>query len=168
MKTILLICLSIILLAGWSGKVVSVHDGDTITVQRQDGTKERIRLFGVDCPELKRKGYWESQPYSRKATDFVKAIFANENSVKVSIWEMGESYGRVVGGVITLYDGHTLQEELVQAGLAWVDTKYCKRSIKECKNWTALQKEAQKQKLGLWRDGGPVPPWVWRGKPRDR
>ena len=34
----------------WSGKVVSVADGDTITVLR-DKELARIQLYGIDCPE---------------------------------------------------------------------------------------------------------------------
>jgi endonuclease YncB( thermonuclease family) len=35
---------------GFSGKVVGVSDGDTITVLR-DRTPVKIRLRGIDCPE---------------------------------------------------------------------------------------------------------------------
>jgi endonuclease YncB( thermonuclease family) len=36
--------------ADFSGKVVSITDGDTIKVMH-DGGAERIRLWGIDCPE---------------------------------------------------------------------------------------------------------------------
>jgi len=34
----------------WSGEVVGITDGDTITVLR-DKEQVRIRLYGIDCPE---------------------------------------------------------------------------------------------------------------------
>jgi len=34
----------------WSGKVVSVTDGDTIKVLH-DGKEKKIRLYGIDTPE---------------------------------------------------------------------------------------------------------------------
>lgn len=34
----------------WIGKVVGVSDGDTINVMH-DGKTEKIRLYGIDCPE---------------------------------------------------------------------------------------------------------------------
>jgi len=37
----------------WTGKVVGVSDGDTITVMH-DGKGEKIRLYGVDTPEKSR------------------------------------------------------------------------------------------------------------------
>lgn len=37
----------------WPGYVVSVHDGDSVRVRRaDDGQEVRIRIYGVDCPEL--------------------------------------------------------------------------------------------------------------------
>ncbi len=54
---ILLILLSSLLLlvlpalaADFTGRVVGVSDGDTITVLH-NGQGERIRLHGIDCPE---------------------------------------------------------------------------------------------------------------------
>ena len=38
------------LLWSWSGKVAGVIDGHTIT-GLHEGRGERIRLFGIDCPE---------------------------------------------------------------------------------------------------------------------
>src|SRR5436189_24155 len=34
-----------------SARVLSVHDGDTITVQLED-RKEKVRLIGIDAPEI--------------------------------------------------------------------------------------------------------------------
>ena len=48
-----LLALSLFLLpatAAWSGNVVGVIDGDSITVLH-DGKGEQIRLWGIDCPK---------------------------------------------------------------------------------------------------------------------
>jgi endonuclease YncB( thermonuclease family) len=47
---------------GWSGKVVGVADGDSITVLR-DKQPQKIRLYGIDCPEKR-------QPFGKKAKQF--------------------------------------------------------------------------------------------------
>lgn len=162
----LILLLSLLLLPtialAWPGTVASVHDGDTITVKREDGTSERIRLYGVDCPELAYSGRWKTQHYAKVATRFVKELFRKASSVDVAIWEMGESYGRIVGGVIMLDNGETVQAKLVDAGLAWVDPRYCKKSMPECRTWTKMQEEAKAARRGLWRDAQAVPPWKWR------
>lgn len=56
------------------GTGVGVHDGDTLVVEWEDGSKDKIRLFGVDCPETEVKGRWETQPYGRKASTFVREL----------------------------------------------------------------------------------------------
>src|SRR5258707_12329375 len=37
------------------GKVINVHDGDTITVLDKDNKKTHIRLQGIEAPELKQE-----------------------------------------------------------------------------------------------------------------
>ena len=50
----------------FTGKVVGVHDGDTITVMHQ-GRGERVRLHGTDEPE-------RGQPFSNRAKQFVSDL----------------------------------------------------------------------------------------------
>jgi endonuclease YncB( thermonuclease family) len=35
----------------WSGKVVGISDGDTITVLRTGRSQVKVRLHGIDAPE---------------------------------------------------------------------------------------------------------------------
>ena len=44
------------------GKVVSVHDGDTVTGRTDDGQTLKVRLQGIDAPELK-------QPFGSSSRD---------------------------------------------------------------------------------------------------
>src|ERR1035441_5097840 len=46
----------------FAGKVVAISDGDTIRVMH-NGASERIRLWGIDCPEMK-------QPFGTRAKQF--------------------------------------------------------------------------------------------------
>jgi micrococcal nuclease len=48
----------------WSGEVVGITDGDTITVLHSKTLKDvKIRLYGIDCPE-------RHQPYGKRAKKF--------------------------------------------------------------------------------------------------
>jgi hypothetical protein len=58
--------------------------------------------------------------------------------------------------VVTVY--RSLQEALLQAGLAWWYRKYAPKD----KKLAALEAEAQKAKRGLWVEPNPVAPWDWR------
>ena len=52
----------------WSGQVVDVHDGDSLRVRRADtGEIVRVRIYGVDCPEL-------AQPYGADARELTAGI----------------------------------------------------------------------------------------------
>lgn len=132
----------------WQGKVVAVSDGDTITVLH-DGEGEKIRLYGVDCPE-------KGQDFTQKGKQFTSEMVSGK-IVDVKPMDI-DRYGRTVGMVYV--DGRLLNEELIKAGLAWVYTHYCKESF--CSQWIQLQLDARKNKLGLWSIPNPTPPWDYR------
>lgn len=48
---LLLATLSTFAADSFTGKVVGVADGDTITVLREGNVQVKVRLDGVDCPE---------------------------------------------------------------------------------------------------------------------
>lgn len=114
--------------------VLSARDGDSLLVRQPGGRAVAVRLYGVDCPEL-------GQPYGNAARDLT--------------W-------RLVGQMVEVQPtgGGTLQAALVDAGLAWVDGRFCRRP--ECDGWRRGQELARDAQRGLWADEGAVPPWVWR------
>jgi endonuclease YncB( thermonuclease family) len=132
----------------WSGKVVDISDGDTITVLNK-GRGERIRLYGIDCPEKR-------QDFGQKAKHFTsRMVFGKIVEVKV---QDTDRYGRTVGLVYS--NGQCLNAEIIKAGLAWVCTKYCKLSL--CDDLKAYEETARSSKVGLWSHPDPVPPWEYR------
>ena len=126
-----------------SGKVVSIHDGDTITVL-QGKRQIKVRLFGIDAPELK-------QPYGKKSKQFLVNLIAGK---VVEVEENGKDrYKRTIG---TIYlNGKDINAQMVANGYAWVYRKFSKK-------YTPQESKAKSQKLGLWRDKEPTPPWEWR------
>ncbi len=97
----------------FTGKVVGVSDGDTITVLH-NGKGERIRLHGIDCPEKR-------QAFGKRAKQFTsKLVFGKTVTVQ---FVDRDRYGRTVG-VVLLPDGRSLNHELVRAGLAWMYRRY--------------------------------------------
>ena len=131
------------LLFALSGKVVSIHDGDTITVL-QGKQQIKVRLFGIDAPELK-------QPYGKKSKQFLANLIAGE---VVEVEGNGEDrYKRTIG---TIYlNGADINAQMVENGYAWAYRKFSKK-------YTLQESQAKKQRLGLWRDKEPIPPWEWR------
>ncbi len=131
----------------WSGKVIRVIDGDTIAVLY--GKKPvRIRLFGIDCPE-------HGQAYYKKARKFTSSlVFGKGVRVKPVNTDI---YGRTVAWVFI--DNLSLNKEILRAGYAWHYVHYSSD-----KDLASLEEEARQNKLGLWHDAHPVPPWEFRRK----
>lgn len=131
--------------ADFTGKVVKVADGDTITVLR-DSEQIKIRLAGIDAPE-------KAQPFGNVAMQSMSdMVFGKE----VRIVEQGrDRYGRTIGRV---YQGDIdVSAEQIKQGMAWVYRKYTKEAA-----LYQLEDEAKQHRLGLWVDADPVPPWAWR------
>lgn len=130
-----------------SGIVVAVHDGDTLTVQN-GSSLYKVRLSDVDAPEL-------GQVFGKQAQQFTEqSVLGRQVWVTVSLVD---AQGRRVGEVVT-EDGRVLNEELVHSGLAWY---YRVNPIKN-ERLQKLEQHAFTNKLGLWVEKEPLPPWEFR------
>lgn len=129
------------------GKVVGVHDGDTFTLLTHDKLQVKVRVHGVDCPELK-------QDFGRVTKQFASdLLFGKEVVVNTT---SKDKYGRAVG-IVILPNGRSFNEELLRYGYAWHYVKYDKNPY-----WQRLEDEARKQRLGLWKLPNAQAPWEWR------
>lgn len=130
-----------------TGRVVRVADGDTVSILDSRNTQHKVRLYGIDTPE-------RDQPYGKAAKKALIQL-VDEQTVGVVIVET-DSYGRIVG---TLYQGgRNINAAMVASGYAWWYQYYAPH---EHLLQTA-QQQARAQKLGLWAESDPVPPWDWR------
>lgn len=133
------------------GAITAVHDGDTITLQT-DSAAKRIRLAGIDAPEIK-------QPYGIVSRDALSQDVLNQ-SVTVDT-NKTDKYGRNVGKV--LLNGEDVNLKQVRRGLAWVYTYYIKElSAEDRELYKAAEKAANDEHIGLWQDEQPVAPWTYR------
>jgi len=139
-----------------SGRVVGVHDGDTITVLDANRTQYKIRLAGIDAPESK-------QAFgNRSKQNLSDLVFGKDVAVE---WDKRDRYQRVVG--VVLVDGHDVNLEQVRAGMAWWYRQYAKEQIPDDRRLYELaENEARAAKRGLWADANPMPPWEWRRSQR--
>jgi endonuclease YncB( thermonuclease family) len=130
-----------------TGRVVSVADGDTITVLDADKKQHRVRVSGIDAPET-------GQPFSRRAKQAMSdLVFGREVEVEV----IGtDKYGREIGRV--LVDGEDAGLKMIAAGLAWHFDKY-----DDTPEYAAAHATAREAEIGLWSAADPIAPWQWRG-----
>ena len=129
-----------------SAKVVGIKYGDTY-VTLIDKTQITIRLEHVDCPEKK-------QAYGQVAKQF-GSNFCYGKEVKVKWNKVKDRNGRWIAEIYLL--DKCLNKELVKNGLAWHFKKYSK-SVE----YSNLELEAQKKKIGLWKDKSSIAPREWR------
>jgi endonuclease YncB( thermonuclease family) len=151
--------LPVLLLAGCGffleGEVARVVDGDTVDLLHGGG-RDRIRFYGVDCPEI-------GQPYGAEATAFIRRLSPVGQRVTVHVrFALRDSFNRLRGEVI-LPDGRNLGHELLKEGLAW----HFRPHDATDPMLPYLEEKARGEKRGLWADPGAIRPSSWR-RMRDR
>ena len=118
-RSFVVLLLTLVLSPAWAdiliGRVVSVADGDTITVLDDSKTQHKIRLAGIDAPERK-------QPFGQRSKELLSDLVFGK-TVQVET-EKADRYGRQVGKV--LIDGRDANLAIIAAGLAWHYKKYQK------------------------------------------
>ena len=143
-----------------TARVLSVHDGDTITV-RVDGRTEKVRLVGIDTPELQ-----DERPEYREAgyaaRNYARSRLGGETVTLETdpLQADRDGYARLLRYVI-LDDGTNVNEDLVRKGYARVYDRF-KFTLKS--RFKATEAEAKREKLGVWK----LPPGPSREVPRTR
>ena len=132
--------------ATFSGKVVGIADGDTLTVLTKSKKQHKIRLAEIDAPE-------KHQAFGTKSTQSLSDLcFGKEAEVSPRV---KDRYQRIVARVKCA--GVDVNAEQVNRGMAWVYRRYAKDH-----DLYVLEHGAKVGKRGLWIDSSPTPPWQWR------
>jgi len=147
-----------------NGKVIAVIDGDTIVVREDNGHRADIRITGIDAPEIR-------QAYGPRARQHLNELVYGKR-VTVS-WYKLDRYRRTLGHVRLLLPEncrgsactHAIDVALaqVEAGLAWHDTEHLtEQPVDEQQRYARAERQARLQRLGLWAQMRPLPPWQYR------
>lgn len=132
-----------------TARVERVDDGDTLRVV-MNGRPVRVRIFGIDAPEL-------DQPYGRQALDEARRLLANRTVAVVA--RDTDPYGRLVASLSV--DGRDVGTELVRAGAAWHFAQFS-----DSATLAEAERDARTAGRGLWAGAIPTPPWEYRGDQR--
>lgn len=143
------------------GEVVSIQDGDTVTVLDDAKVQHKIRLQGIDAPERR-------QAFSRRSTENLSRLVFRKR-VEVH-WEKRDRWGRLIGKLMVAPEGcadcgATVDTGLaqVESGLAWWYRHFAREQTPEDRAaYEAAETKARKNKRGLWTDPDPTPPWEFR------
>lgn len=136
--------MSLIVLLAAAGSIVacanpSVHDGDTLRCG-----SERIRLFGVDAPEV-RRGKKPAEPFAYEARD--ELIKLTRGRVGCRFVER-DRYGRFVGKCWSALSPD-VNAAVIRSGFATEYRRYSKGAYR------SAEAEAQARGRGLW--SSPLP-----------
>lgn len=140
------------------GKIVGVHDGDTVTLLDASKTQYRIRLTGIDAPESDQAfGERSKQALSRQVFGKVVRIEYTKR----------DRYHRILGKI--LLTGADINITQVESGMAWHFKKYeSDQSPSDRAKYSGAEVKARAAKLGLWLDKAPTPPWDFRKAKRGK
>lgn len=134
-------------------RVVGVHDGDTVTALTNDNKTLKVRLAGIDAPEL-------GQPFGRSSKQWLSdQIFGR--SVEVT-WSEMDRDRRIIA--VIAFAGRDINVESVSAGQSWWYREYAPRDSV----LSQAESEARAAHRGLWSSGlPPIAPWEWRSAKRE-
>ena len=123
------------------------HDADTLKILVRKKGVVTVRVNEIDPPEA-------DQPGGPASTAYLLARIARGELQATATGR--DRYCRTLADV-RLPDGRKLADELVRAGHAWHYAEYSKS-----KELAELQREAQRDRRGLWAGKNPIEPKLWR------
>lgn len=134
----------------FTGLVIGITDGDTLTILNPQREQVTVRLAEIDAPE-------GGQPYGNQSRQALSKL-AFRKDVLVRYFDT-DQYGRTVA---RLYAGEVdISAEMVRLGAAWVYREYV-----EDDSLFAIEDEARQAERGLWGiSEARIPPWEWRRNP---
>ena len=126
-------------------EITYFYDGDTVKID-DAGYEYRLRITDIDAPE-------RNQTYGLKSRRALMDFCAEAN-IYVAI-SGTDKYGRKLGKL--LCNQQDVSKHMVKYGHAWFNNHYSMDYTLDL-----AEQDARKNKLGLWEDQQPTPPWVWR------
>jgi endonuclease YncB( thermonuclease family) len=139
-----------------AASILSIGDGDTITV-REGSQRSKVRLACIDAPETSQSPYGMA---SRRALQGLLPI-GSEVTLKT---KTVDRYGRSVAEV--LKGGSNINQTMVRSGDAFVYWQYISGCDRQ--TYSRLENDARLKRLGIWSvPGGIQRPWDYRRGRRD-
>ena len=134
------------------GRVISVTDGDTLTILTTDNTQMKIRLAGIDAPE-RRQSYGEKSKEHLASLIYQKIVSVEHSGI--------DKYQRTLGKIF--FNELDINLEQISHGFAWHYRTYAKnQSIEDQNKYSKAEATARQGRKGLWQEEGPQPPWEYR------
>lgn len=130
-----------------TGEVVAVIDGDTIDVQLS-GNTERVRIIGIDTPEIGREAGEITDCYAEEARTFLdELLYGHTVELRTDLSQQAvDDYGRLLRHVYI--DGQNAALAALSGGVG-VEYTYNAAYAGQA-DYQAAEAAARDGKLGLW------------------
>ncbi len=136
-------------------KVERVSDGDTVIAVTSNQTKLRLRLLGIDAPEVPH-GKEPGQPFGEEAREYLTRLIGGR-TIRVETYGP-DGFNRILAMVFL--GTVNVNEEMVQQGLAEVYRGApCKAY---CRNLRAAELRAKQDRVGMWAQTSYESPRAFR------
>ncbi len=146
-------------------RVVRVIDGDTLDVADSSGDAPptRVRLRGIDCPEIAHSHGEKDAYFGPQAAAFVEA-WAEGRRVRLVLdpnRDRYDGYGRLLAYAYDAESGEMLNQLLIERGFAYADRRF--RHMFRLA-FERYEKHAARDCVGLWAEITPdrMPEWRQR------
>jgi micrococcal nuclease len=129
--------------------VTHVADGDTLDVRSPGGgAVTRVRLLGVDSPELRSRSHSGSDYWAREALRYAESRAEGRLvTLRLEATNTRDRYRRLLAYVY-LDDSDNLNLDLVRDGEAYADRRF-RHSLRP--QFEQAEAEARKKGRGLWK-----------------
>lgn len=124
--------------------VTRIIDGDTFQIE----TKQKVRLIGIDTPELNKANARDPECFGVQAAQQLSNLILNKKVRMEKDISETDRFGRLLRYVYL--DNTFINQRLVDSGYAFASTY--PPDIKFKDTLSLAQKTAQENKLGLWNE----------------
>ena len=144
--------------------VKRIIDGDTLVVKTPRSRDLRVRLWGIDAPEIDQAGGEASADALGKVIEHVGG-WDVEMFLEIMAFDV---YGRAIGLLYAPKDGRLRS---INCRMLAVGHAYCQRGPKgtfalSAMGFHATEQRARRARRGLWSDPRSEPPWIFRKRAR--
>jgi micrococcal nuclease len=133
-----------------AGRIIRVIDGDTLAARRS-GTEDRVRLVGIDTPEVEGP-YTDAECFGSQASQRMRVLVAPGDTVRLETdptQDTRDRHGRLLAYAYRLGEARSLNERMVAEGYARVYVVR-NRPFLLAGRFQDLEDAARRARRGLW------------------
>ncbi len=127
-------------------KVDRISDGDTVTARTSEGTTLRLRLLGIDAPEMAH-GTKPGQPFGEEARDYLDHLIGGK-VVRVDTYGV-DRYHRVLAVV---WD-EQINVNLLIVAMGYAEVYRGAPCEVSCRDLEQAEARARRDRVGMWAQG---------------